>query len=966
MTTTHVTALWAADRGRPAHLATGSPTLSWSVGGDVAGWEQARAELELRLDGATTVAEVTGPVAQKVPWPFAPLAAYVTAEVRVRVLGTDGPDGTDGAADADGWSEGSGWSDWSEPAALRTGPLGPQDWRAPFITVDPGQAWPERGTARLRTELTAPAGLVRAELSVTAHGVVEASLAGRRVGDEELAPGWTAYRDVLTFATHDVTAQLLDAGGALVVLGATVAEGWYGERFGFDGDFAQAYVGPVALAAQLRLEDAAGDVTWVTTGTDWTATVIGPVTAAGIYPGEDHDARLADDALLTPGTPLPGARTAALLDDVVAGDPRAAEVRLERLVPASAPPVRVIETVGVREVLTTPSGATVLDFGQNLVGWLRLRVDGPAGTTLTLRHAEVLEHGELGVRPLRFAKATDHLTLAGDGPIDWRPRFTFHGFRYAEVTGWPGELDPADVVAEVIHTDMVRTGYLHTGDAMLDRLHANIVWGLRGNVVSLPTDCPQRDERLGWTGDIQVFTPTASYLYDTSGFLGSWLRDLAAEQARGGVVPLVVPHPLRQPAAPNAAWGDAATLVPDALYEQYGDAAALAAAYPSMAAWVDEVRGRAGENDLWTGGMQLGDWLDPSAAPDEPWAAKTDGDIVASAYYYRSTVALARAARVLGRDEEAAGLDALAERIRAAFVDRFVTPGGLMSSDAHTAYGLAIGFDLVADPALRQRLGDRLAELVRAYAYRIRTGFVGTPLVTGALQATGHTDVAYRLLLEEGLPSWLYPVTMGATTVWERWDSMLPDGSINPGQMTSFNHYALGAVADWMHRTIGGIAPAEPGARVVDVHPVPGGGLTDVSAALDTGYGVVAVAWTVRGEVFTLDVRVPANMRARVTLPDGARAEVGAGEHSFTAALPAPPAPPAEPWSLDTPMSRFIDDDAAREALLAACASVGFFFAHGWTPQGRWRSDTTVRGLLMLLSHEQIAELDRAVAALNG
>ncbi|WP_024287347.1 alpha-L-rhamnosidase [Cellulomonas sp. KRMCY2] len=960
MTVTRITALWAGDRGRPAFLATGSPTLSWAVDSAVAGWEQTRAELALRLDGAVSAAVVTGPVAQKVGWPFAALGPYATAEIRVRVQGG-------GVTTGDPAEAPSGWSAWTE---LRTGPLGSSDWRAPFITVDPAQGWPDRATARFRTELTAPTGLVSALLSVTAHGVLEASLAGVRVGDEELAPGWTAYRDVLTFATHDVTAQLVAAGDGPVVLGATVAEGWYGERFGFDGSFARAYLGPVALAAQLRLVDADGQVTWVTTGPGWTATTVGPVTSASIYQGEDVDARLADDALLTPGSALPDARPAVLLDGVLGDDPVAADLlRVERLVPAAAPPVRVVETVAVREVLTAPSGATLLDFGQNLVGRLRLRVDGPAGTTITVRHAEVLEHGELGVRPLRFAKATDHLTLAGDGALDWHPRFTFHGFRYAEVSGWPGTLDPAAVVAEVIHTDLVRTGHLRTGHPKLDQLHRNVVWGLRGNVVSLPTDCPQRDERLGWTGDIQVFTPTAAYLYDMSAFLGSWLRDLAAEQCRDGAVPLVVPNPLRQSATANAAWGDAAALVPDALFDQYGDAGALAAAYPSMRAWVQQVRELAGDDDLWTGGMQLGDWLDPSAAPDEPWAAKTDGDIVASAYYHRSVVALARAARVLGHDREAAQDEVLAERIRDAFVTRFVTPGGLMSSDAHTAYGLAIGFDLVADPALRQRLGDRLAELVRAFGYRIRTGFVGTPLITGALQATGHLDVAYRLLLEEGLPSWLYPVTMGATTVWERWDSMLPDGTINPGEMTSFNHYALGAVADWLHRSIGGISPAEPGARVVDVRPVPGGGLTDVSASLDTGYGVLAVHWTVHDGTFTLRLRVPANMRARVALPDGGFAEVGSGERTWTCALPVlpvPPVPPNEPWSLDTTLARFMDDDVARAALLAACAQVGFSFAQGWTSQGRWRSDTTVRQMLMLLTHEQIADLDRAVAALNG
>ncbi|MEZ0448314.1 alpha-L-rhamnosidase [Cellulomonas sp. ICMP 17802] len=945
---TVVAQLWAGDRGRPEFLATGSPTVSWAVRSDELAWEQTRAELELRVDGAVSTAGVTGPVAQKVAWPFAALGPYASAELRVRVHGTGG--------------EPSAWSPWH---AVRTGPLGPQDWRAPFVTVDPALPWPERGTARFRTELTVPAGLVGALLSFTAHGIVEASLAGVRVGDEELAPGWTAYRDVLAFSTVDVTAQLAAAGDGPVVLGATVAEGWYGERFGFDGDFHRAYPGPVALAAQLRLVDADGAVTWVTTGPDWSATTMGPVTSASIYQGESVDARLLDDALLSPRAVLPGGRPVVLLDDVLADDPLAADaVRPDRLVPASAPPVRVVETVHVRNLIRTPSGATVLDLGQNLVGRVRLRVDGPAGTTITLRHAEVLENGELGVRPLRFAKATDTLVLAGAGPIDWHPRFTYHGFRYVEVTGWPGDLDPSALVAEVLHTDLVRTGHLTTSDPLLNRLHANVVWGLRGNAVSLPTDCPQRDERLGWTGDIQVFAPTASFLYDVSGFLGSWLRDLAAEQRRGPSVPVVVPNPLRFPMPPAAAWGDAATLVPDALYARYGDAGALAEQYPSMRAWVDDVRALAGDRNLWTGGFQFGDWLDPAAPPDRPADARTDADIVASAYYYRSCAALARAARVLGHDADAQEYGALAERVRAAFLAEYVTPAGRMMSDAHTAYALAIGFDLVDDER-RTLLGDRLAELVRAHGYRIGTGFVGTPLVTDALEVSGHADVAYRLLLERECPSWLYPVTMGATTIWERWDSMLPDGSINPGEMTSFNHYALGAVADFLHRRVGGIASGEPGSRVVDVRPVPGGGLTSAECSLDTGYGVVQVRWTRDGDRFAMRVRVPANMRARVTLPTGTSTEVGSGEHDLTCALPAEPDAEPRTWDLETPMSAFMDDDVARAALLAACADEGYGMALGWVADGRWRSDTTLRQSLMLMTPDGMARIEAALAAVG-
>lgn len=942
--TTRVAALWVGDRGRPEFLSTGSPSVSWAVESETTGWEQSRAELELRHNGTVSLAEVAGPVAQKVAWPFADLGPYATAELRVRVL------------------DDSASSGWSAPVALRTGPLGPQDWRAPFVTVDPALGWPQRATARFRTELSAPSGLVSAVLSLSAHGIVEASLAGTRVGDEELAPGWTAYRDVLAFSTFDVTASLAAAGGEPVVLGATVAEGWYGERFGFDGDFHRAYPGPVALAAQLRMVDAAGAVTWMTTGPGWTATTTGPVTSASIYQGEDHDARLADDALLAPGTALPDARPVVLLDDVVGDDP---DVRLGRLVPAGAPPVRVVETVAVRNLIRTPSGATVLDLGQNLVGRMRLRVDGPKGTTITLRHAEVMEDGELAVRPLRFAKATDTLVLAGDGPLDWHPRYTYHGFRYVEVSGWPGDLDPADLVAEVMHTDLVRTGHLSTSDPLLNRFHANVVWGLRGNVVSLPTDCPQRDERLGWTGDIQVFAPTASFLYDVSGLLGSWLRDLGAEQRRGPSVPVVVPNPLPFPMPPAAAWGDAATLVPDALYERYGDATVLASQYTSMRAWVEDVRALAGDRNLWTGGFQFGDWLDPAAPPDRPADARTDADIVASAYYYRSCVALARAARVLGLDRDAQEYGTLAERVRAAFRAEYVTPAGRMMSDAHTAYGLAIGFGLVDDDR-RAALGDRLAELVRAHGYRIGTGFVGTPLVTDALEVTGHADVAYRLLLERECPSWLYPVTMGATTVWERWDSMLPDGSINPGEMTSFNHYALGAVADFMHRRIGGIASGEPGSRVVDVRPVPGGGLTSAECTFDSGYGVVEVRWALDGDDLTVHVHVPANMRARVILSTGASTEVGSGEHDFSCTLPAAPRSAQRTWDLDAPMAAFMDDDAARDALLAACADEGYGMALGWVADGRWRSDTTLRQSLMLMAPDGMARIEAALATVGG
>jgi alpha-L-rhamnosidase len=627
------------------------------------------------------------------------------------------------------------------------------------------------------------------------------------------------------------------------------------------------------------------------------------------------------------------------------------------------PPVRRIERIVARELITTPSGRTVVDFGQNLVGWLELEIDAPAGTELVLRHAEVLEHGELGTRPLRFAAATDRYVSAGR-PSTWSPRFTFHGFRYAEVSGWPGTLKPEAVVAVVVHSDLARTGTLETSDPMLNRLHENVVWGMRGNFLSIPSDCPQRDERLGWTGDIQVFAPTASYLYDVSGFLRSWLADLALEQDTNGSVPMVVPSPIAGDPGAAAAWGDAATLVPDTLYTRFGDRAVLEAQYASMRAWVEAERALAGSDHLWAGGFQFGDWLDPSAPPHNPAGAKTDSDIVATAYFFHSTERLAAAAEVLGLEADVVEYRALAVEIRAAFLREYVTATGRMLSDAHTAYALAIAFGLI-DEQRRQAAGDRLAELVRAYGYRVRTGFVGTPLIADALTDTGHIETAYRLLLETGNPSWLYPITMGATTIWERWDSMLPDGTINPGEMTSFNHYALGAIADWMQRTIGGIAPSGPGYRSVRVEPRPGGGLTSARATLETGYGTLLVAWRIEGAEFRLDVTVPANSSAEIVLPNAGPILVGSGTHSWSVQMPLAREAHA-PFSFDTSLAAFVDDPAARASLEGLFAEVGYFIGLGFTDSGRWRSDTPLKAGLPMFPAERMDRLQALLDELNA
>ncbi len=736
-------------------------------------------------------------------------------------------------------------------------------------------------------------------------------------------------------------------------IGADLAGGWYTEHYGCQGGAGAFYGEQPSFAAQLEIEYEDGTSETLVTDATWRATSTVPIRSSGIYAGESYDARLAGPGWSATGFDDRGWDTAVL-------DPTDGPIPVAR----TAPPVRRTEELPVVEIITSPSGRTILDFGQNLVGWLRITVSGSAGDTVTLRHAEVLEHGELGVRPLRAARATDAYTLAGDGVETWEPAFTFHGFRYAEVDGWPGELDPGAVTAIVVHSDMVRTGWFSSSDPMIDQLHENVVWGMRGNFLSLPTDCPQRDERLGWTGDIQVFTPTASYLYDSDGFLSSWLEDLALEQQHAGTVPFVVPASLLGAAVPAAAWGDAATVVPWVLYERFADVRTLQAQYPSMVAWADELLALAGPRRLWEGAFQFGDWLDPDAPPDRPADAKTDADIVASAYLYRSTWLVAKAAAVLGRTEDARRYGDAADGVRRAWLEEYTTPVGRIVSDAQTAYALGIMFELAPDDEAAQRMGDRLAWLVRRDGYRIGTGFVGTPLVMDALSRTGHLATASRLLLQTESPSWLYPVTMGATTIWERWDSMLEDGSINPGEMTSFNHYAFGAIADWLHRVVGGLVPLDPGYGRFRIAPTPIPGLTSASTSFESPYGRASVAWNLAAGTLVVTATIPPNTTALVVLPGVEPVDVGSGEHSWSVPF-ALDSPAPGGVSTSTALAEVIDDPEAYEAVWQAVAEVDPRRASEFRKHTKWVDGRSLDGVLVMSPPAVVERVEAALAELS-
>jgi alpha-L-rhamnosidase len=708
-----------------------------------------------------------------------------------------------------------------------------------------------------------------AELIVTALGVVEPYVNGALATDAVLSPGWSSYQWRLRFLRLDVTASIRERN----VLGLALGNGWYRGHLAWTGA-EKIYGSELAGFAELTITFEDGGVQRVVTNDTWAA---GPsaVLADDLYDGETIDARRRDDRWLQTGGQLEGwVATRALPFDT------------GRLEPYIGPVIRRQESVPAVRVWTSPSGKTLADFGQNLVGWLRVSIAGARGAELVIRHAEVLEDEELGTRPLRGARATDRFILSGGDDV-FEPTFTLHGFRYVEVTGWPG-VRAEDLIAVVVGSELDRIGTFECSDPLLNQLHHNVVWSTRGNFVDVPTDCPQRDERLGWTGDIAVFAPTASYLYDVDGFLRDWLRDLAVEQKhQDGIVPPVVPDVLNllgihteEGQRPEAAaiWSDAAVWVPWALWQAYGDEQVLDDQFDSIMSHLRRARSLLSPSGLWDSGYQYGDWLDPDAPPERPGQAKADKGVVATASLYRSATMAFEMATVLGRPERRE-IEDLALRLRRAFRERYVD-GARIFSDAPTVYALAIVFGLLDTHEIGPA-GDRLVELVADARYRVSTGFAGTPYITDALTIAGHIDDAYRLLLERENPSWLYPVTMGATTIWERWDSMLPDGTINPGEMTSFNHYALGAVGDWMHRTIAGLAPLAPGYSQILFAPRPGGGLTWAAGALETPNGRAAISWRVQGDLLTVQVDVPIGSTAVLRLPGLDDIELGGGAHAY-------------------------------------------------------------------------------------
>jgi alpha-L-rhamnosidase len=851
------------------------PRISWKISCTQANFLQERYQIELYQTQAGNSSacqipfasvEVFSDHSNLVPWPVEEsLRSRQRVYVRVRVWGEDIQEP----------------STWSQLMFVEAGLLHRSDWQCKRVVLDreqdPAATKPEE-LYRRQFSLHPELKVCRARLYITAQGVYEAEIDGRRVGDCFMAPGWQSYDHRIHYQTYDVTnhfgSQNIDH-----CIGVRVAEGWFSGRLGFLGGNRNIWGSQTALILQLEIEYTNGQKDTVSSDHSWVATY-GPAQKAEIYHGEKYDSR--KEITGWSNFRSQQNKKSNVWTPVKVLDLPPASTNLVAMIGRSA---RRIETLNPVGKLITPSGKLVVDFGQNLVGYTRIKsVKGPKGLAISFFHAEVLENGECARRPLRDCDAKDEYILNGQsGGESWEPRFTFHGYRYVQVDNWPSTAsDILDCLEAVVcHTDMQKLGDFSCSSRLVTKLHENIRWSMRGNFLDVPTDCPQRDERLGWTGDVAIFVPTACFLYDCTGMLMSWLADLAAEQSdRRGIPPLVVPNvifgeTLWAGEYPCAVWNDVCILASWTLYENTGDISILKKQWTSMASWMSVLpRGGGNRGSLWAANsFQLGDWLDPTAPPDSPAQCQTDSQLVANAYLAQCLSIMGKTAAILGKKDDASSYKHARAQVQEDFADEYITANGRITSDSQTAYALAICFDLLPTYKQRQRAGSRLAHIVRANKFRIGTGFVGTPFVCEALTLCGYPQIAYRMLLEEKCPSWLYPVTMGATTVWERWDSMLPNGAVNPGEMTSFNHYALGAVATFLHERLGGLQRLEPGWEKFRAAPTVGADFTKATVSHITPYGEAACSWEIvekastGSQVFKMRVLVPPNTTAEVVLP---------------------------------------------------------------------------------------------------
>ena len=750
------------------------------------------------------------------------------------------------------WDNNGKASNWSQAAYWQMGLLQPTDWQAQWI--EPGYAEDSimRPSPLLRKEFAANKKIQSATAFITSHGLYEGFINGKRIGDYCLTPGWTSYNKHLQYQTYDVT-NLLNQGNNAI--GVMLGSGWYRGYLAWS-DNHDVYGKKLGLLLQLTITYTDGTTATIVSDGSWKSST-GAIKYSEIYHGETCDAR--DDK---------GGWTTANYDDANWSGVTTQDYPKDVLVANYNEPITMHETFKPVKFITTPKGEHVIDFGQNLVGFVQVKVSGKAGDSIILHHAEVLDKaGNFYTDNLRAAKQQDIYVLSGKGEEAFHPHFTFQGFRYIKIEGAIDNLKPEDFTAVALYSDMQPTGTFSASNPLINQLQHNIQWGQRGNFLDVPTDCPQRDERLGWTGDAQVFSRTATFNFGVDNFFNKWLKDVAADQFDNGSVPFVVPNVLGNSGG-SAGWADVATVIPWNLYLAYGDTMVLKQQYESMKNWVGFMQSKSKDN-LWNTGFHFGDWLFYRPEDDNDGrSAITDKYLIAQCFYAHSTQLLINAAKVLGKTDDVNKYSDLLRNIKDAFMKEYMTPNGRLVSSSQTAYVLALNFDMLPEN-LRAQAADRLVANVKDYGNHLTTGFLGTPYLCHVLTRFGHSDVAYTLLLQDSYPSWLYPVKMGATTIWERWDGEKPDSTFQTPSMNSFNHYSYGAIGDWMYRTMAGIDTYEdgPGYKHIRIMPHIGGKFSYVNADYKTNYGTLSSNWKVDNGSLQMDVEIPCNTTATVYIP---------------------------------------------------------------------------------------------------
>ncbi len=751
------------------------------------------------------------------------------------------------------WDNKNRESAWSETAFWEMGLLRESDWTAQWI--EPAleeQPKTNNPAPMLRKDFSANKSVQSAQLYITAHGLYDARINGEPITDHLFTPGWTSYHHRLQYQVYDVTNLIQNGDNTIGVL---LGDGWYRGEFGFEQKW-DMYGTRLALLCQLQLVYTDGTTNTIVSDESWKAAT-GPIRYSALYDGECYDARLENS-----NWDQPGSGTQQWFSVTTVNHSK------KNLIATQGVPVKVVETKKPDALLTTPQGERVLDFGQNMVGRVRFSAKGNSGDTLTLTHAEILDKdGNFYTANLRAAAQQVKYICSNNNRFTYEPAFTFHGFRYVLLEGFPDEVKPADFEAQVIHSDMEPTGRFECSDPMINQLQSNIRWGQKSNFLEVPTDCPQRDERMGWTGDAQVFAPTACFNYNAAPFFTKWLKDLTADQRADGAVPVIVPDVLYWYG--STGWADAATIIPWTVYLKYGDEQVLDNQFNSMKNWVDYLHFLSGDNYLVQDSFHYGDWLFFIHPTD--WNAKpgfTDVDLIATAFFAHSAGIVARAATILGKEAEAKKYGALRQKVVAAFRNEYITPSGRLASNSQTAYCLALAFALLEESQEKKAV-RYLVDNIKKRDYHLSTGFLGTPHLCHVLARHGYLDVAYRLLFQKEYPSWLYPISRGATTIWERWDGIKPDSSLQTPMMNSFNHYAYGAIGDWLYTTVAGIRHDEtaPGYKHIHLRPQPGGPLSRASAQYESMYGTIACRWEIRDGKILLEVTIPPNTTADILLP---------------------------------------------------------------------------------------------------